>query len=160
MSHCTIHGADLRCLNCGDFYTMGVPAPVRMVIAMSEQFQRDHADCEPSERGAARFKFTTPAEWLASWDTGQSAMTIANVMVGYRLDGRMVDSIPYDPSDFGRCYRLLAAFPAWRARLSEMTRIEGWPPLVAAWPELEKLYEEELPLGKAPKLYAALEACR
>jgi len=156
-SHCTVHGSDLRCLHCGDAYTMGVPASLTMVVAMMKQFETDHRKCKPSERGAARFKYTTPAEWLASWDTGESSKFIWHYMMGLAHKS----SLPQDPADFGRCHRLLAAFPQWKARLPEMAEAcRAWAPLIKAWPELERLYLEELPSGKCPKLFAAMAEYR
>ena len=67
---------------------------------------------------------------------------------------------PHDPDDFGRCHRLLQAFPEWRSRLDEMRAHPGWGPLVDAWSELEALYAEEIQSGKAPKLYARMCALR
>ena len=53
--------------------------------------------------------------------------------------------VPYDESDFGRCYRLLQHFPAWRARLPEVAAAHPiWGPMVEAWDELTALYEEEM----------------
>lgn len=68
------------------------------------------------------------------------------------------EGVPRDPADFGRCYRLLAKLPKWRALLPEVAkRYPEWSRLVDRWGELTKLYEEELPTGSAPKLWALLE---
>lgn len=80
-----------------------------------------------------------------------------------RATGPKPDGIPHDPSDFGRCYRLLKAFPRWRENLPLMAEVKPeWRKLIAAWSDLEKLYEEEIPdgTGAAPKLYAAMKALR
>ncbi|HAM42116.1 MAG TPA: hypothetical protein DCP69_12515 [Candidatus Omnitrophica bacterium] len=74
----------------------------------------------------------------------------------HRLGGRF--DIPYDPSDFGRCHRLLQLIPEWRANLGKVAEIfPGWKPMVDAWGELEDLWEEELPKGKLPKLYERIQ---
>ena len=68
-----------------------------------------------------------------------------------KVDGA---SPPVDPSDFGRCFRLLELIPRWRKRMPEMAAIGGgWEALVPVWGELEALYREELPSRRAPKLY-------
>lgn len=70
---------------------------------------------------------------------------------------------PLDPSDFGRCSRLLDASWAegWRERIGEMAQYsEEWAALAVAWPELEKLYAEEKTLDAAPKLYDAMKKAR
>jgi hypothetical protein len=67
---------------------------------------------------------------------------------------------PLDPADFGRCQRLLKAFPEWRERIREMAVYPGWAGLVGAWDMLEALYAEERPKGAAPKLYARMQELR
>ncbi len=108
----------------------------------------------------------TPEDWACSGDTGLSSLAIWEVMTGRRAhalanwgSGRS----PLDPDDFGRCYRLLQHFPAWRARLPEVAaRFPHWAPLVREWDRMTALYEEELknPDGMAPKLYALMQALR
>jgi hypothetical protein len=74
-----------------------------------------------------------------------------------RTNSRRGNDVPLDPDDFGRCFRLLEHFPAWRGRIAEVGgRFPEWKPIVDAWPELEALYREELPTGSAPKLYKQL----
>lgn len=100
----------------------------------------------------------TPIEWLLSGDTGISSYTICAVMTGSKMKG---PDVPHDPSDFGRCYRLLQNFPEWRARLPEVAAAYPiWGPMVAAWDELTALYEEEKQnkSGKAPELYERMRA--
>jgi len=99
----------------------------------------------------------TPNEWILSEDTGRSSKTIWAVMMeviktpqrcNYRYD------IPNDPSDFGRCYRLLMHFPEWIKRLNEMSIIfPKWKPLIDNWNELVMLWIKENPSGKCPMLY-------
>jgi hypothetical protein len=76
--------------------------------------------------------------------------------------------IPYDPDDFGRCYRLLKVMPSWRERLAEVAAVcPQWAPFVEAWGELTALYEDELENGPvtkgvrmAPRLYARMRELR
>jgi hypothetical protein len=155
MGHTTIHGTELRCLHCGDTYSVN-PGPINQWIAAMRTFDDDHKLCKPSAAGEARMKWATPEEWWRSWDTGESSKTIWRVMMGQRV---VPEAVPHDPSDFGRCHRLLAAFPEWRARLSEMRKVRGWSALVDAWPKLEALFVEESPSGQCPKLFAAIQTC-
>lgn len=86
--------------------------------------------------------------WLRNGDTGTSSETIWHVMTGETV--RRCD-IPWDPDDFGRCYRLLKVMPSWRARLPEVaTRFPKWKPLVDAWDELTALYEDGQRTGWKP----------
>lgn len=85
----------------------------------------------------------TPNDWIAGRDTGVSSKTIWCVMTGTTC---LSPGTPADDDDFGRCYRLLKAFPAWRARLGEMAAAyRSWVPLVPLWPELERLHEAGQP---------------
>lgn len=156
--HVVMGGKGVRCLNCGTEEDAHFPVRLEVLKAIGNAFEKEHAHCEPSEAGAARLAFKTPAEWLDSWDTGVSSKTIWWVMTGLNPGfGSPLGcgpDVPHDPDDFGRCYRLLAAFPDWRARLPEVSaRFPAWSRLVAHWADLEKLYEEEFPTGGAPKLY-------
>src|SRR4051812_45875580 len=46
--------------------------------------------------------------WLKNGDTGISSLTILEVMTGHTAERT---DTPLDPSDFGRCYRLLKVMP-------------------------------------------------
>lgn len=157
--HCVMGNDSVRCLNCGKDYRFDIRngVSINMFAAVVKAFDKDHKGCKPSERGKQRFEFNTPEEWAESWDTGISSATIWSVMTGKPTFMHRFGT-PGDPSDFGRCYRLLQKFPAWRQRLDQMsTAHPEWAPYVLRWDEMEKLYEEELPSGTAPKLYAVLK---
>lgn len=93
--------------------------------------------------------------WLASDDTGLSSKYMAR-MLG---NGPHCDyNYPHDPSDFGRCYRLLQVVPALRERLQDMAATGWqWAAIVKHWAELEALYLEEFPSGNAPKLFKRMD---
>jgi hypothetical protein len=100
--------------------------------------------------------------WLASDDTGLSSRAMAArlaPLIGERvLLGRPTDH-PHDPDDFGRCLGLLEAAPALREHLPLMADVSPeWACLVGAWDELEALYREERPSGKAPRLFERMKA--
>ncbi len=79
--------------------------------------------------------------WLNSGDTGTSSLTIWRVLSG---ETPQRASIPWDPADFGRCYRLLKVMPSWRPRLGEVAaKYPEWTPLVDAWDELTAMFEAE-----------------
>lgn len=82
-------------------------------------------------------------DWLLSGDTGSSSKCICRVLAGSNdSDSWFHDNLPMDAGDFGRCYRLLALIPEWRARLPEVAvRFPRWGPLVAAWDEVSRRYE-------------------
>jgi hypothetical protein len=156
--HCVMGGAGVRCLNCGEEQAIPYPCALQIAAAVCETFEKMHRQCKPSEAGAARFKYADVGAWLASWDTGISSKTIYHVLRGTPWSGPFRPDVPHDPDDFGRCYRLLkVAPPEWRANLARVAeRFPAWAPLVARWDDLTRLYEEEEPTGKAPKLYALM----
>lgn len=105
--------------------------------------------------------------WVMGQDTGVSSKAIWSVMMGVPVYRDGWGNHPHDPDDFGRCYRLLKAIPAWRARLSEMSAVsKTWARLVARWHEIEALYEEEVgaewtpnsgTTWTAPRTYALMQ---
>jgi hypothetical protein len=103
-------------------------------------------DKEHAEAWAKELDRTTgnpdpkPEDWLLGPDTGISSKTIYSVMTGCQLS-RFRAGAPKDAGDFGRCFRLLELFPAWRERMREVSeRWPAWAGLVEAWPALEVRY--------------------
>jgi hypothetical protein len=153
--HVTMVGSSLRCRHCGDSYVVFTPCEIPVLIATARAYAETHAACVPSAPGAGRFKFDSPEDWLERGDTSTSSRVIWNTMIGAVAGSADVD-VPRDPSDFGRCYLLLLAFPEWRGRLAEVAQHHPvWWPYVDRWNELSALYEQGLtardftPLKKA-----------
>jgi len=99
----------------------------------------------------------TPEQWIVGRDTGISSITIWAVMMGVKPSW---PSVPLDPSDFGRCFRMLCLIPGWRARLPEVASVyPEWTRLVGHWQEIESLYMEECSRadGMALKTYARMQ---
>jgi hypothetical protein len=96
----------------------------------------------------------TLGKWLTGHDTGLSSKAIAYFMMGMR---GVYFNYPHDPSDFGRCYRLMVLIPEFRKRLWEMKGLNRqWTALINHWEELEALWIEESNQERAPKLYARM----
>jgi hypothetical protein len=162
------------CAHCGEAYTPSYPIAVPLMTAMTSAFGKAHKKCELTNRGAActlclgfghdpkvcpRLGYNgDPHAWWSGPDTGMSSKTIWRVLMGHPATIDVYE--PADPADFGRCHRLLHAIPGWRARIGEMARVRGWEHLAPAWDELEALYVEELPSGRAPKLYKRMAELR
>jgi len=90
--------------------------------------------------------------WWKGTDTGVSSKTIFWVMTTNSPFNAA--SIPHDPDDFGRCYRLLDKFPQWKKKLDLVSSFHPeWKPFIENWSKLIELYEEEFESGKAEKLY-------
>lgn len=156
--HVIISPNGVGCTHCGEEQAIASPVSISVCAAIGKAFGKDHKHCKPSEAGHRRMHPKDHYAWALSWDTGISSKTIWNVLIGVdRFEE--VGAPPQDPDDFGRCSRLLALAPAeWRARLGEVaTKYPAWSMIVANWDTLEALYQEELPTGKAPKLFAELK---
>lgn len=94
-------------------------------------------------------------QWIVGRDVGVSSKTIWSVFMDVKPDWA---DVPYDPDDFGRCFRLLLLAPSyWRRNLKLVAlRYPEWAPLVREWDALSKFYLEEPPSGTCPKLYARM----
>jgi hypothetical protein len=166
--HVVMAGRKIRCCHCGaseDF------APIRLTdkrlkafeLTVSS-FQDEHANCPEPE--TPKTTEEAIARWINGPDTGCSSVQIWCKLTGTHINQTQYhenmwfpeDSrTPADPSDFGRCYRLVAGF-GWRDRLSEMRSVHPlWTVVVDHWDELAKLYEEELPSGRAPRLFRRMK---
>lgn len=95
--------------------------------------------------------FDPEDRWWRGTDVGKSSATIFAELCNDGHLGREADEFaqgatPRDASDFGRCWRLLAAMPGWRERLEEVAekhRDTAWPEIVVRWGELELANAEE-----------------
>lgn len=80
--------------------------------------------------------------WFKDGDVGASSKTMAN----YFSD--MIDFeiyYPHDPGDFGRCYKLLIAFPEWKIRILEISALsKQWKNLAENWDRLTEMYEQNI----------------
>ena len=100
-------------------------------------------------------------DWLKQGDTGISSLTIYSVMTGEDVLGSFGPDVPHDPSDFGRCYRLLKLHPEWVARLPELAqKYPAWTALVREWPRMTELYERDLETGKSEELHELMGKLR
>ena len=99
--------------------------------------------------------------WTTTRDTGSSSFALGAYMLGAEV-GSFKASHPHDPSDLGRCLRLLELIPEWKERMGEMSVLSpAWAALVAHWDELARLMELEVGIdwskGKsAPVTYARM----
>jgi len=95
-------------------------------------------------------------EWALGRDTGASSKTMLRAALRPLKGG----DIPHDPSDFGRCYRLIQAVPELRGYFPTMVaNCPRLAPYIEEWEDLCIMYERELKNanGKAPELYARLK---
>lgn len=98
--------------------------------------------------------------WLIYGERGISSEAMCAVFLGKHPNMRWASfgNHPRDPNDFKRCSDLLKAVPEARNHMHRVARLsDAWKNLVDNWDELEELLEEELPKGKAPKLYKRMQ---
>jgi hypothetical protein len=92
-------------------------------------------------------EFERAGQWIGGHDTGVSSKAIYSHMISGGKVDVAAGSYPGDPSDMGRCLRLLRLLPEWNARIVEMARHGPyWAALVARWDEISKCMEAEVGL--------------
>ena len=102
------------------------------------------------------------AQWIVGEDTGLSSISIWAHMMGVEPEDGFTS--PSDPSDLGRCLRLLRSFPEWDQRISEMADCgHGWRAIAPHWRELEQLMADEVGIdwskgNAAPRTWARMRA--
>lgn len=138
------------CTRCGRGLLLQSPVLISDFTKSLDSFVETHASC--LERHVPESEIKTPADWIGSRWTGVSSATIWTVMTGIPSPYNRYD-IPYDPSDFGRCYKLLEMFPFWRSRLEEVSkRFPFWAPFVRDWDELTALYRQAIETKRSTSL--------
>lgn len=76
-------------------------------------------------------------EWSLSSDTGASSKAMLRSALT-----KTPGAIPHDPSDFGRCHRLMLAVPELRGYFPQMkANCPRLTPYLDNWDELKALYE-------------------
>ena len=91
--------------------------------------------------------------WFGSDDTGASSKWLASVLNG-NTPPRV--AYPYDPSDFGRCYRMLNCvdgakelFAVKKELIASKSKV--WGNYLDNWNDLETLWEQESPKKELSK---------
>lgn len=137
-----------HCTRCGDGMKVHYPIEIPIFLAMAKAFVKLHEKCQP--------KWVEPipatlVDWLNSRDTGTSSKTLYAAHTGTFME---IYDVPYDPSDFGRCYRLIKSFPEVRDSVCKTTRLcPRWEPFVKNWDRFTTIYERDLPTGRSDELW-------
>lgn len=103
--------------------------------------------------------------WLCGDDTGASSKALCRHMLGLPESNvwRSDWSYPSDPSDLGRCLRLLALIPEWDERIGEMAQHgRYWVAIAERWHEVAERMRQEVGIDwskgrKAPRTYALMQ---
>lgn len=100
-------------------------------------------------------------QWLFNENTGISSETMAAIALGTKRGDSFGQDAPHDPSDFGRCYRLVLAVPeiidVFPVIAKSVPKFAG---ILKHWDELCALYERDLPTGKSTDLYNIIKELR
>ncbi len=89
--------------------------------------------------------------WLVRDDTGASSKYMASILSG---QFSVSHNYPWDPSDLGRCIRLLEAVPELESELHKMKACSPqWSAVVDNWDKWKDLYEA----GEGKKLYQEMK---
>jgi hypothetical protein len=117
-------------------------AKLTAMMARSRQEKPAWTD-EKMRYGAMSFEDRLNA-WIVSGDVGVSSKTIWGTMLGFEMRDEDI-SHPHDPSDLGRCLRLLEHFPEWKPRLRELCDLSvEWAALILRWDEIASTMENEV----------------
>lgn len=80
-------------------------------------------------------------EWLFSDDTGLSSMSLAAEFLGVECE----INYPHDPSDFGRCQRLIMAVPDVRKSVDSLAeKSPHWKKLSEHWDNIAEKMDFEV----------------
>lgn len=98
------------------------------------------------------------SSWIIEGEVGTSSKTMWLALMGIVTRPRRLDSfevgIPHDPDDFRRCLLLIEAVPEWEGQLQKVADVfPAWQPYIREWQTMKRLYQEESPYGKCPRLY-------
>lgn len=101
-------------------------------------------------------------EWLANGSRGLSSNTLFTMTTGVNAEDDDGHRYPRDPSDFGRCRRLIEQCPELRSCLPRVGAAgPEWAAIAERWDELCSVMDEETPewrdgKGRATKTYALM----
>lgn len=98
------------------------------------------------------------AEWFVSRDTGISSETMAAIALGAKNG---IFDAPHDPSDFGRCYRLIQKIPAIKGEFDKIGEaVPVFAGILREWNDLARIYERDVNSGRSAELYRRIKELR
>jgi len=93
--------------------------------------------------------------WLSGFDTGMSSTALAMTVLGVPV----TPSHPHDPSDLGRCLRLIERVPEAREAVDKLAATDPyWAALAVEWDALKASYDVEMASPKPPRRTAKQRA--
>jgi hypothetical protein len=165
--HCVMKNGHPFCMNCGQSYTINLPAPIPVVTGAIDGFIKAHKDCEKTWTEPVVDLSKPFSERVLWWcEHGNRGVSSETILANYiKVKGRIVPvkvkrrpesdwDHPKDPSDFNRCHMLLEALPEIRENLEQMREVSPvWAKLVDNWDKLTEMLEEQLATGKRNGMY-------
>jgi len=156
--HTGLRNGNLFCFNCGQSFDLNLPKPFAELIAMAKSFDQLHQFCaktwsEPTSNQDDSVK----ARLEGWWNFGQRGMS-SEVIYNFMTGNPYTNSVPWDPSDFKRCYGLFKAVPELKERLPEMKKVsQTWSNLIDNWDKLDVMLEEQIATGKPNGMYEFMQ---
>lgn len=94
---------------------------------------------------------------IDSDDMGVSSKAMLYAFIGEENNSKWGNSTPCDPSDFGRCHRLLERFPEFQSQMHKMNKFDNWKKLVQNWDRMTEIYLRDFESGESSELYNLLQ---
>lgn len=112
-------------------------------------------DVELDDRPPARdiAGWDRAVDWVCTGERGLSSEAMCRALFGIPMaDDRNEQPYPRDPDDLRRCRLFLEAVPEARSRMGELSNLSPtWKAYVEHWDEMNRLFNEEAPLGRLMK---------
>ncbi len=140
----TFRNENLFCLNCGGEFALNYPISIKEMTEKIEAFNNLHKNCKKTWEEPKVDKNKSVHDramwWFEVSERGLSSMTMWNCFMGNK--GFSIHH-PSDPSDFGRCWKLLETVPEWKKELYKLKSLSPiWSNLVDNWDKLNEYYEK------------------
>jgi hypothetical protein len=99
--------------------------------------------------------------WLIGGNTGTSSETMAAIALGATKTNAFRMDAPHDPSDFGRCYKLVQTVPEIRDHFPRIAKkVKPFAGILREWDALVQIYERDKPKGESTELYNRIKELR
>lgn len=97
-------------------------------------------------------------EWSLGDDVGLSSADIVRTALKLDSINDREPHYPKDPSDFGRCYRLLNKFPEFMPALEELAeKSHVWKHMFHNWGRMTDIYLRDVETGASAQLYSLMQ---
>lgn len=165
--HIVMRNGHPFCTHCGQTYLVNLPAPIPVVTGAWNGFIKVHANCKKTwTEPVPDLTQDIPTRVLWWYENGERGVSAETLLANFiTVQGNLAAmkikkrprsewGHPHDPSDFGRCHKLLEALPELREHLDQMKDVSRvWSNLVDNWDKLTAMLQEQLTTGKRNGMY-------